>query len=322
MKLENWIFPLFIMGASLMLTNCNKEVTNKDPLITWANPADITYGTLLNGTQLNATADVPGTFVYTPATGSKLDVGANQDLEVDFTPTDASNYNTVTKTVRINVIAPINPTNGKTTAVFNSGVTYGTLTDEDGNIYKTVTIGTQTWMAENLRTTKYKDGTAISNVAGANEWGDLMTGAYCNFNNTNNIDTIATYGRLYNWYAVNTGKLAPVGWHIPTDAEWTKLTDYLGGQSVAGGKLKEIGTTHWDSPNIGATNETGFTALPGGYRDINCTFVSIGHVGDWWSSSERTIYNVYYRFMPDVYSNVYIGYFNKELGLSVRCIKD
>src|ERR1039457_6330795 len=106
-----------------------------------------------------------------------------------------------------------NPTNGKTTAVFNSAVTYGTMTDQDGNVYKTVTIGTQTWMAENLRTTIYNDGTAISNVTGATEWTNLTTGAYCNFNNTTSTDTIATYGRLYDWYAVNTGKLAPTGWH-------------------------------------------------------------------------------------------------------------
>jgi len=213
-------------------------------------------------------------------------------------------------------------TKGETTAVFNSSVTYGTLTDQDGNVYKTVTIGTQTWMAENLRTTKYNDGTSIPNVISASGWANLITGAYCNYNNTTSTDTIATYGRLYNWYAVKTGKLCPSGWHVPTDAEWSTLTDYLGGESVAGGKLKEIGTTHWLSPNRGATNETGFTALPGGYRDLNFTFTSIGHVGDWWSASEHTTYNSSYRYMPDVYSNVYSSYFNKEWGLSVRCVKD
>jgi uncharacterized protein (TIGR02145 family) len=123
----------------------------------------------------------------------------------------------------------VNNTNGRTTALFNDELEYGTLTDQDGNIYKTITIGNQVWMAENLRTTKYNDGTAIPNVTGKSEWCALTTGAYCNYNNTKNVDTISTYGRIYNWYAVNTGKLAPPGWHVPNDEDWRTLTDYLGG---------------------------------------------------------------------------------------------
>lgn len=215
-----------------------------------------------------------------------------------------------------------NPTNGKTTAIFNSSITYGTMTDQDGNVYKTVTIGTQTWMAENLRTTKYNDGTAIPNVTGDGEWENLSTGAYCNYNNTTNTDTVATYGRLYNWYAVNTGKLAPKGWHVPTDAEWTELTDYLGGTSDAGGKLKETGTTHWNSPNTGATNETGFTALPGGYRGDNGTFYYVGGGGNWWSATESGTDGAWYRGVGYDVSNVGRGSDNKELGFSVRCLRD
>jgi uncharacterized protein (TIGR02145 family) len=217
-----------------------------------------------------------------------------------------------------------NATNGKTTAVFSSGVTYGTLTDQDGNVYKTVTIGTQTWMAENLRATTYNDGTSISNVTRATEWVNLTTGAYCNWNNTTNTDTIATYGRMYNWYAVNKGKLCPTGWHVPADAEWSTLTNYLGGENVAGGKLKETGTTHWLSPNTGATNETGFTALPGGYRYIEGTFYSVGNYGLWWSGS-ATEFDVTYaweRFIDYSNSNVYRFDDNKELGYSVRCVRD
>jgi uncharacterized protein (TIGR02145 family) len=217
-----------------------------------------------------------------------------------------------------------NPTNGKTTALFNPNVTYGKMTDQDGNVYKTVTIGTQTWMAENLRTTKYNDGTAIPNVTVNNEWAALTTGAYCNYKNTTGIDTIATYGRLYNWYAVNTGKLAPIGWHVPTDAEWTTLTTYLGGTSVpgAGGKLKETGTTHWISPNTGTTNETGFTALPAGGRDTDGTFSSIGDAGHWWSATESDASHAWHRgmFYVDGGVNSY-GYF-KEVGFSVRCVRD
>ncbi|NJK98749.1 MAG: hypothetical protein HC905_30955 [Bacteroidales bacterium] len=216
-----------------------------------------------------------------------------------------------------------NPLNGKTTAEFNSGVSYGTMTDQDGNVYKTVTIGTQTWMAENLRTTKYNDGTAIPNVTGNEEWSGLTTGAYCNFNNTSNTDTIATYGRLYNWYAVNTGKLCPTGWHVPTDAEWTTLSDYLGGEplSDAGGLLKETGTTHWASPNTGATNETGFTALPGGYRYKDGTFVGIGGGGVWCSATGLPIAPGAVTWVASN-RNVYRSLYNKEVGFSVRCVRD
>lgn len=218
-----------------------------------------------------------------------------------------------------------NSTNGKTTAVFNPAVSYGTMTDQDGNVYKTVAIGTQTWMAENLRTTTYNDGTAIQNVTDNDSWAS-STGAYCNYNNTTVTDTIATYGRLYNWYAVNTGKLAPKGWHVPTDAEWTTLTTYLGGESVSGGKLKETGTTHWISPNTGATNETGFTALPGGFRRSNGTFSDIGGCGSWWSATEyyeaalawyREMFCTGRGFYRDRIKYDYMG-----IGYSVRCVRD
>lgn len=211
---------------------------------------------------------------------------------------------------------------GKTTAEFNPSVTYGTMTDQDGNVYKTVTIGTQTWMAENLRTNKYNDGTAIPNITDDDEWRGLSTGAFCNYNNTINTDTIATYGRLYNWFAVNTGKLAPKGWHVPTDAEWSALTTYLGGESVAGGKLKEIDTTHWASPNTSATNESGFTALPGGYRDYTGTYDDIGFGGYWWSATESTAASAWGRVMDGNYSYVVRDSYGKEVGFSVRCVRD
>jgi len=216
-----------------------------------------------------------------------------------------------------------NQTNGKTTAVFNSNVTYGTMTDQDGNVYKTVTIGTQTWMAENLRTTIYNDGTAIPNVTYNEKWIRLTSGAYCNFYNTSSEDTIATYGRLYNWYAVSTGKLAPEGWHVPTDEEWTTLIDYLGGEYYTDGKLKETGTTHWRSPNTGATNESGFTALPGGQR-IGGRFADIEVSGHWWSATKEVASMAWGRGM--LYSNMFGLVFrvsnSNELGFSVRCVRD
>jgi len=214
-----------------------------------------------------------------------------------------------------------NQTIGKTTAVFNPNVSYGTMTDQDGNTYKTVTIGTQTWVAENLRTTIYNDGTAIPNVTDGDEWCDLTTGAYCNYNNTTSQDTIATFGRLYNWNAVNTGLLAPKGWHVPTYDEWETLTDYLGGEYAAGEKLKEEGTSHWYTPNEGATNETGFTALLGGSRTSTGDFNYIGFDGDWWSATEDDTNYAWSRLMTfdgSVYR--YVG--DKEVGFSVRCVRD
>jgi uncharacterized protein (TIGR02145 family) len=215
----------------------------------------------------------------------------------------------------------LNPTNGKTSAIFNSNVSYGTLTDQVGNIYKTVTIGTQTWMAENLRTTKYNDGTDILQITNNKYWSHLLTGAYCNYKNTKNIDTIATYGSLYNWNAVSTGKLAPVGWHVPSDEEWSTLMTYLGDNNQAGGKLKETGTIHWSDPNLGANNESGFTALPGGFRGgDDGTFINMGKVGMWWSSTGPLL--AYYWSLTYDLSELFRIYFSKELGFSVRCVKD
>lgn len=199
-------------------------------------------------------------------------------------------------------------------------ITYGSMTDIDGNTYKTVTIGTQTWMAENLKVTKYNDGTSIPNVTDATAWSELTTGALCDYKNT--PSNSETYGKLYNWYAVNTGKLCPTGWHLPSDAEWTELTDYLGGTSDAGGKLKETGTTHWNSPNTGATNETGFTALPGGYRYSDGTFNYIGYGGYWWSATEDNATDARYRNVGYNTSNVTSYYNFKEVGFSVRCVRD
>ena len=137
------------------------------------------------------------------------------------------------------------------------------VSDADGNFYKIVTIGTQTWMAENLKTTKYNDGTDIPYVTDYSTWLGLKTGAYCwPKNDFNNKDI---YGGLYNWYTISTGKLCPKGWHIPSYEEWTTLIDYLGGEGVAGGKMKTTGTTYWATPNRGATNLSGFSALPSGF---------------------------------------------------------
>jgi len=203
---------------------------------------------------------------------------------------------------------------------------FGTFTDpRDGIIYKTIIIGTQTWLAENLRTTKYRNGEEIPNVTNNNEWKDLNSGAYCNYNNTNNIDTITTYGRLYNWFAVSDSRnIAPAGWHVPTDDEWTTLITSLGGESEAGGKMKEIGTTHWLKPNTKATNESGFNALPSGYRGSygGGTFSNLGNSADFWSSTQNAASFGWYRYiLYDDYNCNRLNN-NPQNGFAVRLVKD
>ncbi len=206
----------------------------------------------------------------------------------------------------------------------------GTFVDErDGNEYKWVRIGEQIWMAENLSSILYNDGSAIPLVENIDDWSSLTSPGYCWYRNDE-----ATYGQiygaLYNWYTVNSSKLAPLGWHIPTYAEWSELISYLGGQVLAGGKLKEAGFTHWFSPNVDATNETGYTALPGGYRipngqlyNVIGTYGDLGGYGYWWSATERTTGYAWWCTMGFRYSDARMwNHLINQFGFSVRCIKD
>ena len=214
----------------------------------------------------------------------------------------------------------------------SSSIVYSTIKDaRDNQTYRIVTIGSQTWMAENL---KY-----LPSVVGPGTGSQTTPHYYVyGYNGTNVTDAKATanyntYGVLYNWPAAMNGAassitnpsgvqgVCPDGWHLPSDAEWTELTDYLGGTSDAGGKLKETGTTHWNSPNISATNETGFTALPGGYRNNDGSFY-IGSRGYWWSATKLGTNEAWSRRMFYNSSIVDRDYYDKELGFSVRCLKD
>jgi len=210
----------------------------------------------------------------------------------------------------------------------NPTPTSGTITDVDGNVYHTVIIGTQEWIVENLKVTHFRNGDHIPNIADYVQWQNDTIGAYCNYNNDENY--VAIYGRLYNYYAVaDTRNLCPSGWHIPTKDEWTILITYLGGyQSYAGGKMKEAGTSHWLSPNNGATNESGFTGLPGGGRDKFGKFgqdpLIIVNNGFWWSSTRDNTGSAYNcNLCYDVY--IVDNYYPRSYlaaGLSVRCVRD
>jgi uncharacterized protein (TIGR02145 family) len=198
--------------------------------------------------------------------------------------------------------------------------------DGDYYIYPVVTIstqsGTQTWIAENLKTITYNDHTAITNVTDPTEWSTNTTGAYCNYLNAPTYSTI--YGRLYNWYVVsptNPKNVCPTGWHVATDAEWTTLTTYLGGAGVAGSKLKESGTNNWLNPNV-ATNETGFTARPGGYRSQDGTDGLAGTYGFWWTSTSGGTSFAYYRYMINSDGGIGVGDNDKHTGSYIRCLKN
>jgi len=201
-----------------------------------------------------------------------------------------------------------------------------TVTDIDGNVYETVLIGEQLWMAENLKVTHYNDGSEIPNITNNGEWGGLSNGAYGDYNN--NPTNSETYGRLYNWHTVNDDKgVCPDGWHVPSDEEYTIITDYLGGESVAGGKMKEAGHEHWnyhsDEVTEEATNESGFTGLPAGFRHNSTgNYNNMGTGGYFWSPSELSINNERYRFLSTYSSGVNRSLIDKQCGVSIRCLAD
>lgn len=210
--------------------------------------------------------------------------------------------------------------NGQRWVSLTGYATVGSVTDIDGNTYQTARIGNQEWMIENLRVTKYNDNTVIDQITNGTTWMGLVTGAWCWNDNNSTYDI--PYGKLYNWYAVNTGTLCPTGWHVPSDVEWTVLIDYLGGLALAGGKMKETGTTHWMAPNSGATNESGFAGLPGGGRYSNGTFIIVSDIGWWWSSMETSSDKAWHIVLYHNFAFVNLTSNVKKLGMSVRCAKD
>ena len=214
----------------------------------------------------------------------------------------------------------------------NNPTSSGTVKDIDGNVYHYITIGTQAWMIENLKTTKYNDGTAIPLVTDNTAWAALSTPAYCWYNN-DAATYKNTYGALYNWYSVNTAKLAPKGWHVANDADWTSLENYVSANlGISGNEAKALAATiNWtSSTNTGAivndltkNNSSGFSALPGGSRYFADSFFFVGENGYWWSSSEYGANHAGYWSLSYYYSTVYrYGIGGKEGGFSVRCVRD
>jgi uncharacterized protein (TIGR02145 family) len=209
--------------------------------------------------------------------------------------------------------------------VFNSAKVYGTMTDQDGNSYKTIRIGTQTWMAENLRTTHYRNGDAIRHLSSSANWIHDTVGGWCTYENTTDDDSIAVYGLLYNWFVVSDVRnVAPLGWHVPSKDELTVLKEYLSDDANAGNFLRETGDDHWISPNDETTNSTGFTAIPGGARNASDgTFGGIRESVAYWTSTPSGVINFSYCLrLDDLMYPLIIEYFTKNCGMSIRCIKD
>jgi uncharacterized protein (TIGR02145 family) len=198
----------------------------------------------------------------------------------------------------------------------------GQLTDLQGNVYNTIGIGSQIWMVENLNTTIFNDGTPITQVLEDSLWKDIQYPGYCWYN-CDSITNRKTFGALYNYYAVEPGKLCPDGWHIPNYAEWRTLSTFLGGINVAGGKLKDYYSSYWQGTNICIPNNLGFVALPGGRRfGINGKFNEIGTRGYWWTSTLKDKYFVFSISMSSSSLNLDTFASNKQDGFSVRCIRD
>lgn len=193
------------------------------------------------------------------------------------------------------------------------------VTDIDGNVYGVIKVGSQFWMSENLRTTKYNDGTLISTGLNNTDWAATTGGAYAIYDD--NVTNNAIYGKLYNWHAVNTGKLAPAGWHVATTNDWDNLIGAFGGFNIAGGSLKSTSTL-WNSPNTDATNNSGFNGLPGGYRGTTGGYSTMGNTGYWWSSTERNSTQGNYSNLSKSSAAILSNGATKTFGYSVRCVKD
>jgi uncharacterized protein (TIGR02145 family) len=334
MKKLTLVYSLVIMGVLLMGTSsCTKKgvdnltLTGLVPMLTTSTTSNITQITASGGGDITSdggsTVTARGVcwaIYQNPTTGSsKTTDGTGTG---SFTSAMTGLTANTTYYVRAYATNATGTGYGENVSFTTQQGAGGTITDIDGNVYHFITIGTQVWLVENLKTTKYRNGDPIPDITDNTTWSNLTTGAYCNYNN--DVNNAMTYGRLYNWAAVNDGRnIAPTGWHIPSDAEWTTLTSFLGSTGgSAGGKLKETGTVHWQSPNTGATNESGFTALPGGYRDMLGTFNNLYLNGYWWSATAISPTSAWYRNLFYLAPDMGSDYINKTDGYSVRCLKD
>jgi uncharacterized protein (TIGR02145 family) len=324
MKTKIWLCPLAVMVILTMLTSSCKKDKKEVPAL---ETSPVTYVTKTSVTiEGNITSDGGeavtergicwSTSPNPAASGSKI---ANGSGTGSFTCT-ISGLNENTKYyVRAYSISSAGTGYGAEISFRTWNVEE--VTDIDNNIYHTVTIGTQVWLVENLKVVHYSNGDEILHVSANGSWENTTTGAYCDYNNEQS--NAYTFGRLYNWFAASDGRnIAPVGWHVPSDTEWDSLAVFLGGEGVAGGKLKETGTTHWLAPNSGATNESGFSGLPGGHRIYDGSFDYINWGGGWWSATTGNDNDAWIRYLDCGNYDIWRYLEDKRYGRSVRCVKD
>jgi uncharacterized protein (TIGR02145 family) len=321
---------IFLLLLFFLNNSCKKD-NPESPLVTTATITDISSTSACSGGIVTNNGGAPIlTKGITWSTNENPTIGINSTLEGEGSGSFISTITLLNPATLYYVRAYATNIAGISYGNQTSFTTYpddnhGLVSDGEGNMYRTKIIGTQTWMTENLRATKFRNGTAIPLVTTAMDWYYLISPACCLYGNsqTNKAD----YGVLYNWFAIDIGQdgnknICPTGWHVPTDAEWTILTTYLGGDSAAVGKLKETGLTHWREENNDATNETGFSARPGGVRDFDGTFYGLGYYGGWWSSTELVKGGALCRFLGyDGSGGFSWGRFEQD-GFSVRCIKN
>ncbi len=318
-----------ILGITLVYS-CSTSSNgngNTNTTVVPVPPSNLT-GAVASTTQIN----LSWTDNSTNETGFKIErkTSSGTYAVIGTTATDVATFNDTGITPNTTYIYRVYSNNNVGNSLTYSNelilTTTGTLvTDINGNTYPLIVICNQTWTKTNLNVTKYRNGDVIPQVTNTTQWATLTTGAWCYYNNTSSNGT--TYGKLYNWYAVNDLRgLAPAGYHIPTDGEWTTLTTCLGGESVGGGAMKESGTIHWVSPNTGATNSSGFSGLPGGSRGSDGTyptnFPTIGGHGNWWSSSQNSTSFAKSRGLNYNLGSTSNCNCSKNFGFSVRCIKD
>ncbi len=310
---------LSLVSAVFILMSCSTSPNNNGGSTTTViplAPSNLT-GVLVSSSQVNLTwADNS-----TNETGFKIErrLDGGSFVVVGTVNADVLNFSDVGLTANTNYtynVISFNPVGSSLTYSNEWSInTGGTIPTGS-----TVTICSQVWMTKNLDVTTYRNGDAIPQVTDPTQWGNLTSGAWCYYNNDPAMGAI--YGKLYNWYAVNDIRgLAPTGYHVPSDAEWTTLETCLGGLEVAGGAMKEAGLMHWQSPNTGATNSSGFAGLPGGYSSNGSSY-SIGYNGYWWSSTVYIPASAWYRGL--VNSNSIVGRYcgSRRPGFSVRCLRD
>jgi len=293
-QMKEALAPLTIMVMALILVavSCDKHPPiPPPPPVTNIPTVETVSVTLVSADETGAVISAFGKITNdggTTVTYRGFYLSKKKSPTIDDTVVVASGGSSFNRTINL----PVNETyylvafatndKGTSTGTVKSIKTDWLVKDVDGNVYHTLYLNKRWWLKEDLKTTHYRDGTAIPNITDNNDWMNLKTGAYANYNNDTSL--VKTYGRLYNFYAIETGKLGIKGWHVSTENEWLELYMALGNDPHNGGKLKEVGTEHWKAPNVGATNSTGFTAIPGGDRSADGLgkFNDLGISAVWW----------------------------------------